>query len=601
MDLSFPKIIGDIGEYFAIQQLQQDGYIVCRADQIDTIGHSLLEDQSYHIFDCDNFFNLAKICRNNFVCDVRSKKKPCEEKNSQFYCFNPNRDDDLAPKKDGLFSYYCSHMLTYAAVLDISSDLFNDNNQFLRHYLQMSCYLQNLYNYSETHSYKNMQHSEEFHSYWEGFPGRIDLFAYKNEQKFCLEVKTNTPQPSKWQVMRLQWMKDHGHNVGIVRVRFQIREMSKVVDLYKQNQFDTIIQELDPSYDIEDFDITHYPQYSVTLPHEKTLQEELNKGYHYIGIGWLRDQKDDDEGYSGRRVADIPFYWKTDLPDDDIVQIFEILKNCEGFLKVPGDDDFDDENSTETINIHYDATEFSYNDKICRVVIINKSVSIVCRSQEEWDIHDEQVRIKQKEEEEAYQKRKQEAEKHEQIENSCHSLYTQANQYVLDGQYDQAEDYYQQAIDFKLLHLDHKFLCEPVSGLLRLYFQTGNITRAILLLYKIKSSIDQSQTFNFREWSYTWASFGHNFERTGDIKNAETIYFEGLKAYPKYYYFFVRLFIMYERAERFNDAIAICKKAISLGVSDESKGGFEGRIKKINKKIKKKEKIARKYKKSEIP
>lgn len=48
---------------------------------------------------------------------------------------------------------------------------------------------------------------------------------------------------------------------------------------------------------------------------------------------------------------------------------------------------------------------------------------------------------------------------------------------------------------------------------------------------------------------------------------------------------FERLVIEYERMGRYQDTISICEKAISLGQSDNTKGGFQGRIEKLKKKM----------------
>ena len=46
-----------------------------------------------------------------------------------------------------------------------------------------------------------------------------------------------------------------------------------------------------------------------------------------------------------------------------------------------------------------------------------------------------------------------------------------------------------------------------------------------------------------------------------------------------------RLEIDYEKKGQFGEAIALCEKAISLGFSDSTKGGFQGRIDKLRKKM----------------
>ncbi len=47
-----------------------------------------------------------------------------------------------------------------------------------------------------------------------------------------------------------------------------------------------------------------------------------------------------------------------------------------------------------------------------------------------------------------------------------------------------------------------------------------------------------------------------------------------------------RLAILYEKANKYEEAIKICQSAISHGQDDDTKGGFQGRINKLSKKIK---------------
>lgn len=47
---------------------------------------------------------------------------------------------------------------------------------------------------------------------------------------------------------------------------------------------------------------------------------------------------------------------------------------------------------------------------------------------------------------------------------------------------------------------------------------------------------------------------------------------------------FKRLSILYEKQEKYKEAIDICNKAIELGLKDNTKTGYEGRIKRLEKK-----------------
>ena len=50
---------------------------------------------------------------------------------------------------------------------------------------------------------------------------------------------------------------------------------------------------------------------------------------------------------------------------------------------------------------------------------------------------------------------------------------------------------------------------------------------------------------------------------------------------------FQRLVIAYEKKERYQDAIDVCNKALEYNLSDGTKGGYEGRKSKLEKKLNK--------------
>ncbi len=49
---------------------------------------------------------------------------------------------------------------------------------------------------------------------------------------------------------------------------------------------------------------------------------------------------------------------------------------------------------------------------------------------------------------------------------------------------------------------------------------------------------------------------------------------------------FERLAIVYEKSGEYKKSLNVCEKAIEYGLTDKTKGGFEGRISRINKKMK---------------
>ena len=83
-----------------------------------------------------------------------------------------------------------------------------------------------------------------------------------------------------------------------------------------------------------------------------------------------------------------------------------------------------------------------------------------------------------------------------------------------------------------------------------------------------------------------WWKFGFKFASDENIEPAERIYKEAIERYPHYDdgHVYHSLCSLYERAERYEDAIEICMLATELGFSEKANGVFQRRIDRIKQK-----------------
>lgn len=85
--------------------------------------------------------------------------------------------------------------------------------------------------------------------------------------------------------------------------------------------------------------------------------------------------------------------------------------------------------------------------------------------------------------------------------------------------------------------------------------------------------------------------------RQGAFELAEQYHLKDVKLFPQYEKPMLEMFgsipripsfqqlaIMYEKTERYQEAIGICRLALEYGLRDNTKGGFEGRLAKLQKK-----------------
>ena len=142
------------------------------------------------------------------------------------------------------------------------------------------------------------------------------------------------------------------------------------------------------------------------------------------------------------------------------------------------------------------------------------------------------------------------------------------------GDFQEAEQVLRDALKVKLTYPNYSsiFTWTPEKFLLKLFYLSKNVEAGLTFL---------------SEYEYSdYVEFGYYFEVDGNIDSAVFIYEKALQINPDNAEAFKRICIMYEREERYDEAIKYCQVAIKRGLSDMTKGGFEGRMKRIIKKRK---------------
>jgi hypothetical protein len=320
MEISIQEIIGKIGEATAIKKLTKMDFKICRADLINTVGHSLMLNDTLSEFDCANLYLLSYLCADYFRCVVKSQ--PCLNASAQFFALNMHHSSFIAYPNtgDNRFRYHCARSMSHVAILDkcgnacalkvcpIKSYLTIDHyvqvfptlnrmltteeglNGYKRQIEELTrvlgeepaikkCdkYLDRDYvlNPFDTNKY-DLNDSAQLKEYLksssrqgrQGHPGRIDLFGYKDTQYYCLEVKTNSSKLSLWQVIRLNWMKEHGFAAAIVRVSLKYQDKNHLLEMYNSSasKMEELLEILNPTISIEEFELSNYPKFHNFIP-----------------------------------------------------------------------------------------------------------------------------------------------------------------------------------------------------------------------------------------------------------------------------------------------------------------------------------------------
>ena len=271
-----------LGEKFTENYLRQNDFKVRRADGDLHIGCTLVSDPNLKEFDCQNIFELTKVCWSRIVCGIPNR--PCKEQNSDFFRFSPfdvdefNKNPYLGGKK---YNHFCSKHLEFA-VRNGLCNVCKDNPCFIRTYIAINYYIRSYYSIVMLHlsnlkKYKN--HSE----FWKGHPGRIDYFAFKDQKYYCIEVKANTSRPTRWQVIRLNWMKEHGFKSLIAKVSITIDDFERASAQILSDSIDQYLMEINPTIELVDVSMSDYPEYLDDIPNKDELAY-----FSSNPIGWDR-------------------------------------------------------------------------------------------------------------------------------------------------------------------------------------------------------------------------------------------------------------------------------------------------------------------------
>ena len=278
-------------------------------------------------------------------------------------------------------------------------------------------------------------------------------------------------------------------------------------------------------------------------------------------------------------VTGTPFIWNTNLDDNSILDVYQILLRKRFFVDLPSLVSSSIENGKAKISFpKIRRCEIEYKGLICKIIRYGGKISAVNISIEEWKLIDKGKEKERKRKDKEWHGKFGRA---KEIDDKCLRLMNGVRDLMCDEKYEEAERILCEALEFKMKNLDcHFFSSDPEMLLLDLYYETKNVDAGLDLLLRIQKEIPED-FFNFSNWKSRWVEFGHNFERDGDIDIAERIYFESIKMNPDHGKTYKRLSLIYERSGRYDEAEKICIE----GIAKELGGyGFEGRLKRIRKK-----------------
>lgn len=256
---SIQKVLGEMGENFVQKHLSTHSYSHVKADEINYLAQHLLREDLSEDFDynIDAIRSLTDRCRNSSKC-VRfaANKRPCLKDDFYEKNYNPSPYVDLHDTGNDKFRYYCANKLSKLEIMFYLEN-FSPRNRFILDYLMCSSFIDNYYQSESAarKNYLNMSELEkkEWHKYWSGHPGRLDFFAKKDDEYYCIDSKVNSSKLSLWQHIRMNWMMKCGYVSQIYNVKIKYPDKEKLIRIYLENGINSAIESVAPELHIIDY------------------------------------------------------------------------------------------------------------------------------------------------------------------------------------------------------------------------------------------------------------------------------------------------------------------------------------------------------------
>lgn len=265
------SVAGHVGEKAVQNWLKENGFKYCRGDEGNLFpGRTLCSKRMLPEFDCRDIFTLTTVCPDVVKCEF--KCRPCLNKTSEFFtAFRWVGVSPMGPWKTKYFNGYCMDHLSFAARHGRCPTC-EKSPCAARAYLLIQEYVHNFYG---TKVGKRKGKYDYGSKYWDGHPGRLDYFAAKDGVPYVIEVKANTSRLSRWQAIRLEWMKRLGFNSYVAHVKFDYADGPNSAKLYYQSRPHSLLRKISPTVTLKEFNLKDYPQFREDIPTRREV-DQLN-------------------------------------------------------------------------------------------------------------------------------------------------------------------------------------------------------------------------------------------------------------------------------------------------------------------------------------
>lgn len=259
----------------------------------------------------------------------------------------------------------------------------------------------------------------------------------------------------------------------------------------------------------------------------------------------------------GIALNGIPYTWCSNLPDEQLREIYHLLLRNRFFVRRP-DLEFKD----GQIRVDIPEGELEYEDGLCYINVFNEKITVIYRTHEQWEAW-AKAREREQEAKRRFTERKQALrDKHSALQDTAVGLLD-------SGQLEEAEKCLLECYRLSSDHPDAIWWCEAKFHLLRLYGLYGDPSKGLAFLLENDST-------DYDHWV-----LAEHFSDDPDM--VESVVKEGIKRFPDQGFLYKKLCLYLDRQHRFDRAIRYCKEAIHKDLTDGTKTGFPGRLQRLRK------------------
>ena len=299
----------------------------------------------------------------------------------------------------------------------------------------------------------------------------------------------------------------------------------------------------------------------------------------------LPDPHYDGELVEDIRLPDIPFTWRSNLSESQLREVYNLLLRERFFVREPGGLKPDSDMGIGSISVTYTLagdyreTTIEYEGGYCLVILLQDHITAVYKTARQYA--DWCRDLEKRERADEYHRAQVEA-----LENKEIALLDRAYELEQNVELNAAE---QVLLEWRELRLSNPTVFRigrTLPRMIQLYGKYDSPSKGLIFLDSLTIRKDAIQGY------YLYCQLAREFFQYPD--KCEQVFRAGLRRFPNEGQLYKGAALYFARDELhrprpkvglLENAIQYCREAIEKGLSDDTKSGFPGRLKRLKKRL----------------